>query len=318
MIEKIREFVSVGKDILKSKVDLPDDYSNASKIIISGMGGSGIAGDIVKDLIEDTLSKPISICRKLFLPAFADEDTLFISISYSGNTIETISALEDAIKRKCKIFGMTSGGEMENIFTKNNIPFIKLPAGYLPRVALPFMLFNLINIFKNIGWIKELSLDELGSYKDEIENSSKQIAKKLKGKLIIIYTEYPSVAHRLKSQLNENSKAVAKYDIITEMCHNEINSWKSLDKNSHIMFLRSNNEHEEVNSMVEIIKKLLEKYQYTEVFAKGNDKLTEILYLIWLGDFISYYLAIENDVDPEKIPATEFLKKELSQIKSSN
>jgi len=311
MLEQIRNFIAIGNDVLKVEVEFPEEYGKASNVIISGMGGSGIAGDIVRDLLEDTLPKQIHVCKKSSLPAFADENTLLISISYSGDTTETLSVLNNAIDKGCRIFGMTSDGEMENIFKNQKIPYVKLPKGYAPRTALPFMLFNLINVFRKLGWIKEDTyLEELRDKRDEIEDAAKEIAKKLKGKLIIIYSGYQSVAHRFKSQLNENSKALAKYDIIPEMFHNEINSW-SKASNFHIIFLNDGQESEKIKAMIEISKKLLDEDDYTEIVAKGDTKLNRMLYLIWLGDFISYYLAVENKVDPEKIPATEFLKSEL-------
>ncbi|HLC59053.1 MAG TPA: bifunctional phosphoglucose/phosphomannose isomerase [archaeon] len=316
MIDDIRSMISVGKDVLKSKIEVPNNYRDVSNVVFSGMGGSAIASDIVKDLVEDTFDKPIHVYRKEYLPKFADKNTLLVSISYSGNTIETIAVLKEAIKRKCKIFGMTSGGQMENIFKENKMPFVKLPTGFMPRVALGYGLFNLINLFKELGWIKiDFDLDSLNQKKEKLEKMSIEIAKKLKDKLTIIYSDYFSVAHRFKSQLNENSKAEARYDIIPELCHNEINSWGNLNGKSYIVFLRDRDEPKESKTMVEIIKKMLKPSDYTEVISEGKDKLTRMLYLIWLGDFISYYLAKERNWNPGKIPQTDFLKKELSQVK---
>lgn len=315
MLERIRELPQMGRDALRESINLPREYRGVSNVIISGMGGSGIAGDVVRDLMEDVLPKSIAICKRLTLPAFANENTLVMSLSYSGNTIETISALEDALSKRCKIIGITSGGRMEELFLKNEIPYAKLSSGYLPREAMPYMLFLILNIFSDLGWIEDdFSIDELDAERKKIESVAKQVAKRLQRKMVIIYTKYPSVAHRFKSQLNENSKTVAKYDIITELCHNEINSWTNLGNDLHIIFLRDLEEPRVVSRMVGIIKKLLKSSQYTQIAAKGRTKLNRILYLIWMGDFISYYLAVENRVNPERVHATEFLKAGLSRF----
>jgi glucose/mannose-6-phosphate isomerase len=279
------------------------------------MGGSGIVGDIVRDLLEDNFDKPIYVCKKSTLPLFANKSTLFVSVSYSGNTIETIYALKEALKRKCKIFGIVSNGKIEKILADKKIPYVKLPSGYLPREALPFMLFSLLNFLGKIDLINLIfNLSELENKIEEIENKAKKIAPNLNGKLTIIYTHYQSIGHRFKSQLNENSKALAKYDLFTEFCHNEINSWQSLNDNYHILFLRDNVETKEVKNMIDIIKNLLDTSSYTEIVAKGSDKLNRMLYLILLGDFVSYYLAKENKVDPKELPATNYLKKKISNI----
>lgn len=315
MLERIRELPQMGRDALRESFDLPREYGGVSNVIISGMGGSGIAGDVVRDVMEEVLPKPIAICKRLTLPAFANENTLVISSSYSGNTVETISALRDALSKRCKIIGISSGGRMEELFLKNEIPYVKLPSGYLPREAMPYMLFLILNIFRSLGWIEDdFSIDELDAEREKVESVAKQVAKRLQRKMVIIYTQYPSVAHRFKSQLNENSKTVAKYDIITELCHNEINSWANLGNDLHIIFLRDLEEPRVVSKMVGIIKKLLKSAQYTQIAAKGRNRLNRILYLIWMGDFISYYLAVENRVNPERVYATEFLKAGLSRF----
>jgi glucose/mannose-6-phosphate isomerase len=312
MLNNIRNYMRAGDEVLKRELRVPQTYASASNLIIAGMGGSGIIGDIIRDIIEDELPKPIFVCKRMNLPAFVDKNSLFIAISYSGNTIETISALDDALFRGCKIIGITSGGKLGEVFLEKKLPYIKLPSGYHPREALPFMLFTLLNLFRRFGWIKgEMDLDELEKKKSEIESLAKKIARKLAGKLIIICTEYPSVGHRFKTQLNENSKAVAKHEVITELYHNEINSWSNL-RDAHIIFLRDGEERQEMSRMIEIIKKLLKKSNYTEVIIEGKSKLSRIIHMIWLGDFVSYYLAKECNVDPNRIFATDLLRNELA------
>jgi glucose/mannose-6-phosphate isomerase len=293
---------------------VPASYSEVSNVVISGMGGSGIAGDIIVDLTRNSAPKPVFVCKGTRLPAFAGRETLVITMSYSGNTIETISAFEDAVSRGCKVFGITGGGILERLFVGHGLPFAKLSGGYLPREAMPQMLAILLRIFERLEWAEVIpDMEDLAAQRDRIEFEAEGVAKKLLGKVVIIYSDFPSVAHRFKSQLNENSKAIAKYDIIPEFAHNEINSWSDLGGDFHIVFMRDPNEDGEVSRMVEISKKMLRERQYTEIRARGNSLMTKILYLVWFGDFVSHYLAVEKGVNPDRVYATEFLKSELAR-----
>ena len=314
LLSHMKDYMRIGADALASRLDLDQSYADVSNILICGMGGSGIVGDIMRDLTEETLAKPLLVCKRSTLPAFAGPETLLVVVSYSGGTIETISALESGIARGCRIIGFTSGGKVERMLTGHGFPCFKLPPGLMARESLPFTLFGMINAFGRLGWMREGEIDPkaLEGRRERIESLAREIAPKLAHKEVVIYTAYQAVAQRLKSELNENAKAVARYDLITELCHNEINSWVNQREDSHILLLRDSEERPEVRDMVEIVKRMLRPPEYTEVVAEGGSRAERLLFLIWLGDFVSYYLAKENRVEPESIPATEFLRKEMS------
>jgi glucose/mannose-6-phosphate isomerase len=304
----------IAERLLVEDYEIPAAYADARNVIFVGMGGSGVVGDIIKDLTDYQVRKPVDVRRRPDLPAFADEDSLVVAVSYSGNTFETLSSLDEAMSRHCKMIGVTSGGRMKATLIKHEVPCIDLPVGYQPREAIPFMLFPIFKIFKQFGWCKEdIDVAGLDSAREGIETLAEEIAPKLSRKLAVIYSEYRSVCHRFKSQLNENAKAPAQYDVVTELFHNEVNSWNTM-KNFHAILLRENEERRDIHNVIEIAKRLLDDSKYTEVLAEGINRSTRILYMIWLGDFVSYYLARRNGVDPEKVPMIDYIKDELSSL----
>jgi glucose/mannose-6-phosphate isomerase len=315
MLEVIRKFPSICKETLKTKIAIPEDYKNVRNVIITGMGGSGISGDVIKDWLSDILKVPIDVSRSYELPAYANENTLLICITYSGNTIETLTQLDYGIKKRCKIFGITSGGKAESILRQLNFPLSKVPAGMLPRVAFPYLLFSAINLVKTLGWVDEdISLTVLEKEKNNIEKSAQDLVKKIKGTFPIIYGTYPSVCRRFKSQLNENSKVISKYEILPELNHNEIQTWRNLTKEFSVILLREKNERFEIEKSIEFLKSIIEKKaNYFEIVAKGNTKLERMLYLIWFSDFVSYYLSKANNVDPSENKYIDELKKRISK-----
>lgn len=314
MLDEIINFPTICKEVLKTKIMIPEDYKRVENIIVAGIGGSAISGDVLKDWLSDTLKIPIDVSRTYELPAYADENTLLICISYSGNTLETLTQLEQAINKKCKIFGITSGGKMEKMSKESKFPIIKVPTGMLPRVSFPYLLFSAINLVKTLGLVNgDISLIVLEKEKNNIEKSAKDTAMKIKGTFPIIYGMYPSVCRRFKSQLNENSKIISKYEILPELNHNEIQTWRNLTKEFSVILLREKEERFEIEKSIEFLKSIIkEKANYFEIVAKGNTRLERMLYLIWFGDLVSYYLAKANNVDPSENKYIDELKKRIS------
>jgi glucose/mannose-6-phosphate isomerase len=317
MLDVIRNYPTICKDTLKTKIAIPEDYKTVKNIIITGMGGSAISGDVLKDWLLNILKIPIDVSRSYELPAYANENTLLICISYSGNTIETLSQLDYGIKKRCKIFGITSGGKVESILRQLNFPLTKVKSGMLPRVAFPYLLFSAINLIKSLGWVEEnISLDVLEKEKSNIEKAAQDLAKKIKGTFPIIYGTYPSVCRRFKTQLDENSKTISKYEILPELNHNEIQTWRNLNKKFSIVLLREKNERFEIEKSIEFLKSIIKKKTNCyEIIAKGNTKLERMLYLIMFGDFVSYYLAKANKVDPSENKYIDELKKRIASKK---
>ncbi|MBI2543246.1 MAG: bifunctional phosphoglucose/phosphomannose isomerase [Candidatus Aenigmarchaeota archaeon] len=311
MLEDIRNSMAYFRETLKSEIDLPESHRRFSNIIICGMGGSAISGDVVKDAFKDLLRFPVEISRTYRLPGYASGDSLVVCLSYSGNTWETLAQLNQAIEKNCKIVCVSSNGKMETIARERNLPYVKLSGGMMPRVAFPYLLSALLAVFQNLGLV---SVPELGLEKnlDKIENEAKRLTERVNNTFPIIISQYPSVVLRYKTQLNENSKFLAKDEILPEIHHNEVESWVKLDEKFSVILLRENGEDKEVSNSFDIDKKLLDGKNVCEVFAEGDTRLERILYLILLGDFLSYFLAEKNNTDPYPVNVIAQIKEYLA------
>jgi glucose/mannose-6-phosphate isomerase len=304
------------------------------QIVVSGMGGSAIAGDVVADLLTREIKIPIYINRDYNIPAFVGEETLFFSLSYSGNTEETLSALAEARKRKAQIVCVTSGGKMKEWAESSSVPLYLVPAGYQPRSAYPYLLIPILQTLQALGLLPafKTSFDEAVALLQRLnfeygtknplgKNPAKKMAKKLQGKIPLIFSvnrSTRSAGLRLKTQLNENSKETALFNVFPELNHNEIVSLSALKKGRHkfcLLLLRDDGEHERIQKRIKITKALLQAKlgQPLEIKASGTYLLTRILSLILFGDYLSCYLAFLKGVDPTPIEIIERLKKELMQ-----
>ena len=328
--EQIQETQEIVKDTHLENIYKVDN------IIISGMGASGITGEIIQKLFRDRLNIPIYINRRYDLPKWAHKNTLLISQSYSGNTEETLSAFKNGFQKRCKIIGISSGGKLEEFCNGREVPHIKIPSNYPPRTATGYILFSSILALKNIGILNfdldaeiqdSISVtDELRNHvkkeKKETENIAKQIAKKIHGLIPQIYgfNEYVPIARRWCTQFNENSKLISKYDEISESNHNDIVGWsadpETSKKFSCILFRDHEAESIYITKRIEFMKKLFLDVasNLIEINVYGKKRLSKMLYAMYLGDFVSIYLAILRKVDPTPIDAISQLKEELSKL----
>jgi len=314
MIENVRNFPTFFKKGLSIKIKIPKSYKKAKNIVVAGMGGSAIPGQILKEGLA--LKVPLEVSRSYTLPSYANKDTLLVCISYSGNTQETLDQFGQGIKRKCKIIAMASGGELKTKAKKFKTPFIEIPTGFLPRESLPYLLSSLIKILKSLGFTKEsFKFRILEKEKDKLEKEAGVFAKKIKSFFPIICSEYPSVSFRWECLLSENSKKLSESKSLPELAHHQIESWKRLNKKYCVIFLRDKKEMKEMRVLIKGIKKIIKnKARILEVYGKGETKLERILYLIWFGGFVSYFLAKENKVNPRLTKYLEALKDEIKKI----
>ncbi|MCX7728275.1 MAG: bifunctional phosphoglucose/phosphomannose isomerase [Bacteroidia bacterium] len=293
-------------------------------IVIAGMGGSGIAGTFVSEYAEYKKAKvPIILSKTYHLPAFVSEKTLVIISSYSGNTIETIYSLKDAIHKQSTIISITSGGEIADICKRNHIPVLFIPTGYPPRAALGYSLINLLFILYKAGiisndWTNEIKESEnvLKSHPTEIREIARNVAKQIHNTFPIIYSlGGEAVPLRLRQQLNENSKILCSHHIFPEMNHNEIVGWKCLNAKHSVISLQSDYDLSFNQNRFDFCKKLFSQMNIPviEIKAKGKSFLAQYLYLVHVADWISYELALLNDVDPIEVKIIEQLKNELNQ-----
>lgn len=313
-----------SKDISLPKTE------NIKQVVFAGMGGSAISGDIVADLLRDKINIPVYVNRGYKLPNFVNKQTLVIAISYSGNTEETLAAVEEASGRGAKIICITSGGKLKD----KGCPIVLVPPGYQPRAALPYLLIAALKVLESAGLpsvndndikqavsILQKLRKEAGPEVSERSNTLKQLAKKMLGKVPIILAAFGTTAAaglRLKTQLNENSKVTALYNLFPEMNHNEIVNLAELKNGSHdfcLIFLRDEDEDRRIVKRMDITKSLIgAKFGGAkELFTKGKTKIAKILSLIYLGDLLSVYLAEAKGIDPEQVEVITKLKRELSR-----
>jgi len=249
-----------------------------------------------------------------------------VIISYSGNTEETLSVLEEARKRKNSIVCISSGGKIEKIAREENLPFLKIPGGYPPRCALGYLFFSCYKIMENIGVlppVEEALFTKMERWiarfiPESNNNLAKNLAEKLYNRVALLYSgnKFFPVITRWKTQIAENSKAFAFINVFPEMNHNEIMSWRYPEwfiEKCLPVFITSRKEHPRVNLRFEITKDIILKKQpeIISLLPEGETFLEELFYLIILGDWISFYLAILNRVNPTEIQEIDLLKQRL-------
>jgi len=285
------------------------------KIVVAGMGGSAVGGDLLKAYIHNS-NIPVFVVRDYKVPNFVDENTLVFAVSYSGNTEETISAYESAINKKAKSVAVTSGGKLGEMAKRA----IKIPSGLQPRAALGYLFFPVLGVLVNSGVIdvkgKEIEemLDVL-SKTDEFKGVGERIAKKIGARTPLIYASelLSATAYRWKTQFNENSKTAAFHHAFPEMNHNEIVGYQRINKSDFIaIFIRDKDDNERIIKRMDITKEIISsRVDVEEVFTKGEYLLSRIFSGIYYGDFASYYLALANKIDPTPVAVIENLKKRL-------
>lgn len=300
------------------------DYSNISNVLICGMGGSGIGGSMVQTWLYDELKVPVTITKDYSIPHFVGENTLVIGSSYSGNTEETLSAIEASQSRGAKIIGICSGGKLETLCQSNNYDYIKVPGGNPPRTALAFSLVQLLRIFAAIGMASEEHLKEMEAGRDLIVAESETIHLKAKGlaehlhkKVGIMYgtTSFEPVLVRARQQFNENSKYLNWHHPLPEMNHNELVGWGGGDRRFAPVFFMTKGNHPRNDKRIEITRaKIAQKTAVFDVHAQGESVIEQSIYLINVVDWASLYLAEMDDIDPIDIAVIDYLKSELAKF----
>ncbi len=312
-------------------------FTGINNIVVVGMGGSAIGGDLMRTYLRKHLLVPVEVCRHYTLPEYVDDESLVIACSYSGNTEETLSAVDDAIGRKAMIAALSTGGSLEDVCGVNDIPMAKIPEGLQPRAALGYLFVLVLVFMERIKQIKNVIKDieriipQLQKYREKyIEDNSttinpaKNLAQKIKDKMVIVYsgpTLTSAVGQRWKAQLCENAKVLAFWNEFPECNHNELVGWSPLiDKHAEhltVIMLRDMDDHAQVRARMNIVAEIIRQrnVEVTEVHSRGESPLERMFSLIQHGDFVSYYLAIANEVNPTPVKVIEALKKALAQAK---
>jgi glucose/mannose-6-phosphate isomerase len=326
--DQVLDAVRIGK-----KAPVAPLPSRTSNVVVTGLGGSAIGGDLLRSYLSEELAIPFFVNRHYVLPAFVDSSTLVIVSSYSGNTEETIAAHKDAIRRKATIVCISSNGETEKLARKYGTPLITIPKGYPPRAAVGYSFFAPLLVLQRLKLIssRERDIKETvallrrasKTYASLTEsNPALSLAKELYGKLPIIYSpadRFDVVNLRWRGQLAENAKVLAFGHVLPEMNHNELVGWRILKRQMSqmaVVFLRDRHEHERVRVRMGITKDIIGEFagKVLEVESEGTSLLTRMFSLIYLGDWVSYYLALLNGVDPTPVNVIDYLKRQLEKV----
>lgn len=300
-------------------------------VVLGGMGGSALYAVFL--FSWPGLKVPFEISRNYSLPAYVNENTLFIASSYSGNTEETLSALDEAEQRKAQIVVLAAGGKLAERAEKSGYPLIRVPSGIQPRMSSFYCLSGLIQLFEPLGLVPEGSLRELreaGEWLGQQVNSwvatapvsnnlAKKLAQELMGKSVVVYSgpKLSPAANKFKICVNENAKTVAWWNQLPEFNHNEFIGWSShpFEKPYAVVDLRSDLEHPRVQKRFEVSERLLSgKRPAPEVVnVQGSTILKQLLWAANLGDFTSIYLAFLNGLNPTPVDLVEKFKTELDK-----
>jgi len=312
---------------------LPADYANVNKVVILGMGGSAIGGDLVRSLATAEAKLPVSVHRDYGLPAFVDDKTLVIASSYSGNTEETLASFEQALKTGSKKLAITTGGKLKAMAEERNIPVFLITYKAQPRAALGFSFLPTLCFLQNLGFLSDKSADVtetvqvLEALSQKINegvplsrNPAKQLAERLYGCLPVIYGAgiLAEAAHRWKTQVNENSKAWAFYEVFPELNHNATVGYQfpeELASKIKVILLRAPSLNQRVQLRYKVTCELLDRagVSYEFVDSEGSSLLSQMMSLVLFGDYASYYLAILYRIDPAPVEVINYLKEQLSR-----
>lgn len=319
------------------KLKLPKNYKNFQNIAISGMGGSNLATEMIRDLYGRDLKIPFILVRNYHLPQFINQKSLVIISSYSGQTEETLSCFKEALVKKAKILCLSSGGRLKILANKYKIPHYQItkkynPAGQ-PRYGLGLQLGATLSLLNKMKLIKvsdqeiKQSVEYLSTLNktfqpeiDSVNNFAKKLAEELQNHLpLLVAADFLSAnTHILANQINESAKNIAQYYAIPELNHHLLEGLKMpeiLTAKIKFIFFNSNLYTDIIRKRFYITEKILkkQKIKFIDYTIASESRLLTALEILLLGSWISYYLTILNKQNPTAIPWVNFLKKELSK-----
>lgn len=336
MLSRIAELLQQCHDAWANvqNLELPPEYCQVNRIVVLGMGGSAIGGDLLRALAEPECALPIVTNRDYTVPAFVNAETLVIASSYSGNTEETLAAFKESRKRGAALLAITTDGKLAQQARELEVPLLTFRYQSQPRAALGYSIVSLIGVVQKLGLIgdKAVDLEEaigvMEALQEEIketvpvtENPAKQLAKRLYGHLPVVYGSgyLTEVAHRWKTQLNENAKAWSFFEPMPELNHNAVVGYQfpqELAERILVVMLTSSLDHPRNKARFQVTQDILTKrgIVYYTIEAHGESPLAQMLSAIHFGDYVSYYLAMLYEVNPTPVKVIDYLKKRLAQL----
>ena len=305
-------------------------------IVVLGMGGSGIAGDVLASVANSTLPVPVTVLKQYRAPKFVGPRTLVFAVSYSGGTEETASMAEGVLEKGARLVVISKGGELGALAERADALHVSCPDGFLPRAALGALIAPLFLALEGVGmlpdataWVADAQT-QLAARRDRCApaitgpaNPAREVARKIDRTIPLVYgggALGAVAAMRWKCDINENAKAPAFCNTHPELDHNEICAWGQNGDVTRqlitVVELRHGFEHERLEPRFAVVRELMREvvHDILEVRAEGHGRLAQLLDLMYVGDWVSCYLALDNDVDPGPIDAIFTLKEHLADL----
>ena len=328
---KMNDYINDFSNHLREAIEIVNNTTlspytkEIRNILICGLGGSGIGGTIVSDIISSKVNIPIAATKDYSIPNFVNEHTLVIANSYSGNTEETLYALEKCQARGAEIAVITSGGKLKTIAEENKYNNIIIPGNQPPRAMFGYAFTELFFMLNHYGIIDDSfksdfdkAITLIDTEKMDIQKQAMNLAKKMYKQTPVIYVAkgFEGVAVRFRQQLNENSKMLGWHNVVPEMNHNELLGWRTNVDDLAVVYFRNKCDYDRNQIRMDINKKVISKFtsNITEIWSKGDSLIENSLYHINVGDWTSWYLSEMNNVDAIEIDVIDFLKGELAKI----
>ena len=326
--ENLTEALELGE-----KISLNHAYRHIQNVVVAGMGGSAIGGDVISVLEKDNLDVPFVVCRGYSLPNWVNENTLIVCSSYSGNTEETLSALDDAVSKNAQICGITTGGKIADKLKELNKDVVIIPSGLQPRAALAFSFVPMAKCLEKAAvltlsfgdWMDSaietiIQAREIYS-KENDKNPVYELAQQIHDRIPVIYADNSTLgvaAIRLKGQICENAKMLAYHNELPEFNHNEIVGWENnpdIFEKLFVLWLTDANDNPRVKHRQEITQDILNEAGVDQYVLEmtGNLFQERFLHMIHYGDWLSYWCAILHGTDPSPVVKISRLKEELSK-----
>lgn len=319
--EQLVEAMQIGESAIINAHDKP-----INRVYVAGLGGSGIGADFVAEFIKDECPIPYTVGKGYSIPKYVDENTLAVCSSYSGNTEETLNAFNEMLDRGCKIVIISSGGKLIEEAKTRGLDYIQVPGNWpSPRACLGYSVVQQLYMMNKLDFISDTfktrlktSIDLVKFDMEDIKKTAKKIADTIYDKIPVIYTtdRMESVAVRLRQQINENSKMLCWHHVIPEMNHNELVGWTEAHPELAVLYLRNNDDYKRNQLRIEINKEIISKLCPTviDIYSKGNTLIERAVYLVHLGDWISWYLSELKQVDSIEVNVINYLKSELAKV----
>lgn len=318
---------------LAQRLDLPPSHAGAANIVICGMGGSAIGGALTGSLAEIEARVPLTVIRGYDLPRFVGSQSLVLVASFSGATEETLWACESALQAGARMLALTTGGALARRARDAGFPLVQFTYAGQPREAVGYSVLLTLGVLTRLGYLPDRTTDveatatllqqmaaEFGPEVPTRMNSAKRLAQRLYGRVGVIYGGglMSEVARRWKNQLNENAKHWALFEQLPELNHNAILGYQfpaGVADRVLVIILSSALNHPRMAIREGLTMELVGRWGMIseQVHARGSTPLQQILSASYVGDFVSYYLALINDVDPGDISTLTFFKARLAQ-----